>query len=104
MPAFVWIFRKSHRGFTRMVSSFVIWSFSFGVIGALLPFCCARASAGANALTPAPVKMLAIAERRFTKRNLSHADGGTRKRERHVLHVTLESNLGRPVGLGRPHV
>src|SRR3982074_3550507 len=65
IPTLVWIFRNLHRGFTRNVSSLVILSFSFGVIGALLPFDWANASAGANALRPVPAKMLATTDRRL---------------------------------------
>ncbi len=47
IPASVWILRNSQRGLTRKVSSFVTVIFSFGVIGALLPFFCATTSAAA---------------------------------------------------------
>ena len=44
MPASVWIFRKSQRGLTRKVSSFVILILSLGEMGALRLISWARAS------------------------------------------------------------
>src|SRR5947209_4911370 len=65
MPALVWIFRNSQRGFTRIVSSFVILRLSLVGTGALR-FRCSSASiaSGERALRPTAEKAAASASRR----------------------------------------
>src|SRR5205814_927616 len=65
MPALVWTLRNNQRGFTRNVSSFVIFRLSLGEMGALADArCCAAASTPANAARPALANALRMMERR----------------------------------------